>query len=228
MKKFRLMALVLVIAMAFVYGCAGKKLPVDIIKHELRDTATYTVILDDMDDRGTFFKSYYHKYRIVQEVGNFATDWMEVPKDYYELNKNFLGMTLASKTEGQTSDAKGPPGYEHVGNQRYGSWQRSSSGTSFWVFYGQYRLFSDLLGGNRIYRGDYNNYRNSRSGRQPYYGSNNQYGTKGSVTKSQKPNFYSRRAAKSSLRKSSFSDRVNRRVGRSRTGSRSRGYGGGK
>ena len=43
------------------------------------------------------------------------------------------------------------PGSYLVGNPSYGRWQSNSSGRSFWVFYGQYRLFSDLLGGRRGY-----------------------------------------------------------------------------
>lgn len=38
-----------------------------------------------------------------------------------------------------------------VGNPNYGHWQHNSNGTSFWAFYGQYRLFSDLLSGPVYY-----------------------------------------------------------------------------
>ncbi len=34
-----------------------------------------------------------------------------------------------------------------VGNPAYGQWRQSSSGTSFWEFYGQYALFRDVLWG---------------------------------------------------------------------------------
>ena len=33
-----------------------------------------------------------------------------------------------------------------VGNPSYGRWSSDSGGRSFWVFYGQYRLFSDVFG----------------------------------------------------------------------------------
>jgi len=81
-----------------------------------------------------------------------------------------------------------------VGDSKYGRWNRDSSGQSFWVFYGQYRLISDLLGGGRIYRGSYDTYNNYRTQGRPYYGPRNQYGTGGSITKAQNPNFYSRRS----------------------------------
>ena len=61
-----------------------------------------------------------------------------------------------------------------VGNPSYGRWSSSSGGRSFWVFYGQYRLFSDLLGGRGYYRGPlYYNAWYSGANRYSYY---NDYG----------------------------------------------------
>jgi len=218
----------MILAGTFLYGCAGERLPIDIIKKDLRDVPSYSIILEDMDEKGTFFKSYYQKYRIVQGERAWITDWIEVPKDYYQRNENFLGMTLLSKKEGQYNTSVGPPGYNYVGDKQYGKWERDSSGNSFWAFYGQYALISHLLGGSRIYRTDYNTYRDYRRQGRPYYGQNKQYGTSGRLTKSQKPNFYSRRAAKVRASKTSFSQRVSQRTGRARSGYRSRSYSGGK
>ncbi|MBT3309642.1 MAG: hypothetical protein HOL04_01400 [Gammaproteobacteria bacterium] len=56
-----------------------------------------------------------------------------------------------------------------VGNPGYGSWQRDSSGTSFWQFYGMYRMFGDLFRGPGYYGGriGYDSW-NARS-RNSYY-----------------------------------------------------------
>ncbi len=218
----------MVLAATFLQGCAGRSIPIDLIKKDLRNVPSYSVILEDMDAKGTFFKSYYQKYRIVGETQAWTTGWMKVPKDYYQRNENFLGMTLLSKKKGQYNTAVGPAGYNYVGNERYGQWQRGSGGNSFWEFYGKYALISHMLGGSRIYRTDYNTYRDYRRQGRPYYGRNKQYGTSGRLTKVQKPNFYSRRAAKVRASKTSFSQRVNQRTGRARSGYRSRSYSGGK
>ncbi len=228
MYRFLFYICVMTLAASFLCGCGEKRLPVDAIKSELRDVPTFSIILDDMDERGTFSKTHYHKYRILQEGQSWTTDWIKVPKDYYKRYETFLGMTLASKKEGQHNDTAGPAGYNYVGDSNYGRWQRDSSGNSFWAFYGQYRLLSDLLGGSRIYRRDYSTYQQYNRQNRPYFGRNNEYGTKGSVTKRQKPNFYSRREAKVRTSKASFSDRVNNRIGRTRTSVRSRSYGRGK
>jgi len=222
------LALILILAALFLFGCAGQRLPLDVIKAEFRDAPNYSVILEDMDERGTFFKTYYHKYRIVQDERSYITDWMKVPQDYYRRHETFLGMTLAAKKEGKLDSSVAPPGYHYVGDERYGSWKRDSSGNSFWAFYGQYAFLSAMLGGHRVYRDDYTTYRQYRNQNRPYYGRNREFGTKGTITKSQKPNFYARQAARAQAKKSSFSNRVNQRAGRTRSSFRSRSYSGGK
>lgn len=211
-----------------VSGCASDRLPIEKINRQLQKIPTYSIILEDMNIEGTFLKQYYHKYRIVGESDQTVTNWLKVPEKYYQQHASLLGMTLVSKKNGQIETANGPAGYEYVGDSRYGRWERGPSGASFWVFYGQYRLLSDLLGGRRIMRDDYNAYRSYRSRRQPYYGPNREFGTNGRFTKSQKPDFFRRAAARQSLSKSSFSKRVNQRIGRTRSGLRSRSFGRGK
>lgn len=226
MKRFKVhksiaSLLAMTIAAAFFfYGCGGGDLPVERIKKALKDSPTYSIILENMKEEGNFFKDYYHKYEIVQEGKTQTTDWLEVPEKYYRTNEPFLGMTLVSKKDGKLSSDAAPPGYRYVGDSRYGHWRTDRSGNSFWEFYGKYAMFSSLLGGfNRpIYRNDYNMYQQYRSRGMPYYGRHNEYGTNGSITKKMKPNFYSRRMAKNA----SFKDRVTKRTGRTRTGYRGR------
>jgi hypothetical protein len=222
MRRYLITITVLILSAVFLIGCGGSKtLPIDGLKEEFKDIPDYSIILDDMEERGNFSKKYYHKYRIIQDEKNFLTDWKVVPKDYYASKATFLGMTLASKEKGVIDETAAPPGYDRVGNERYGNWQRDSNGNSFWAFYGQYMFMSHLLGGNRVYRNDYNNYRTARGSGQPYYGSNKQYGTRGSVTKSTKPNFYARQKKRAAASKQRFRNNASR-TGRSRSGYSSR------
>ncbi len=209
-------------------GCGGSSDPLTKISSTLKNVPTYSIVLDDMKEEGNFFKTYFHKYRVITPEKTTTTDWQEVPKDFFEEHLPFLGMTIFIKKDGKETAEAGPPGYEYVGDKRYGNWQRDSSGNSFWVFYGQYAMLSHLLGGGPIYRNNYNTYSTYRSQGRPYYGPNRQYGTNGSYTKSQKPNFYSRRMSSSSKSKTAFSDKVNSRVGRSSKSIRSRSGGTGK
>lgn len=228
MNKCRFVIVVAILATLLLYGCGGPRPPLDEIRKTLRGVPTYSVVLDDMKEEGNLFKAYYHKYRVLMEEKSSETGWQEVSEDYFRRYLPFLGMTIWTKKDGKEVAAIGPPGYEYVGGSRYGRWQTDSSGRSFWVFYGQYRLLSDLLGPRRVYRDHYTNYTTYRSRGRPYYGPNKEYGTKGSLTKRQKPNFYARRMSRERLKRASFSDRVNQRVGRTRTTFRGRGGGWGK
>ena len=209
-----------------------KQTPIDKLKQNLKDVPTFSIILEDMKEEGNFRDHYFHKYRVVMPEQSEAgtTDWLEVSKDYYETNQPFLGMALAVKKDGQLSSSVSPAGYQYVGDPKYGQWRNDSRGGSFWEFYGKYALFSSIFGGyNRpIYRNDYDSYRQHRSRNTPYFGRNKQYGTNGSYTKQTKPNFYSRRTARISSKRSSFKSKVAQRTGRTRTGLRSRSGGFGK
>jgi len=220
--------------MLFGPGCGGARPdnPLVKLRQSLNSEAEYSVILADMkQDRGLFSSSYTHMYQIVIGEDIQTTPWQPVPQEVYRRYESYLGMTLLSKTEeGSISEAPHPPGYQYVGNTRYGRWERDGSGNSFWSFYGKYAMMSHLfgLGTRTVYRGDWNNYRDySRRGRA-YYGPNKEYGTNGSYTKQTRPNFYRRTMNRRSLSNEKFGNKVQRRVGRSRTSYRSRGGGYGK
>ncbi|MDY6935205.1 MAG: hypothetical protein SVZ03_13405 [Spirochaetota bacterium] len=216
--------------------------PIDRMKHDLNRYSEYTIMLQDMKKDGNFFPSYYHRYKIVyaDDTGteedpvyqSEITDWHKVDKRTFYDYSNFLGMVVASKTrDGGISDSQHPPGYQYVGNPRYGQWRNDSRGGSFWEFYGKYAMLSTVLGMFRrpIYRGDWDNYRRYSSSGRPYYGQNREYGTNGSYTKQTNRSFFQRRRERDLARRTRFSDRVGSRVRRSNmSGFRRRSFGFGK
>lgn len=131
------------------------------------------------DDSGEFYVSqlpakFFHKYMIVENGEKKETGWMEVSDAYFEQNEDHLGMDLEAKPFGYYNDetikVAAPAGMAYVGNPKYGSWKSDGHGGSFWEFYGKYRLFSDLLGPDRYYRTDYDDWHANYRGRKPYYG----------------------------------------------------------
>ncbi len=217
--------------------------PLKSLTRELSSYPEYSVILEDMQVSGNFFKSYYHKYQVLYAETS-ATDstkgaelqtrdrgWVEVGKSFFSAYEGYLGMAILSKSaDQQATRVQQPPGYQYVGDSRYGSWQRDNHGGSFWVFYGQYALLRNLLGTSTypIRRSHWDDYRGSHSRGRPYFGSGSTpyYGTRGSFTKTRHPTFFERQQLRQSTRKSKFSQRVRSRVGR--TQSRGRGRFGGK
>ncbi|RMF61499.1 MAG: hypothetical protein D6748_01460 [Calditrichaeota bacterium] len=225
-----------------LFSCSASS-PVEKLKKELAQFPQFSIILEDMKEEGTFFKDYYHKYKIVYAEAlpenpdslvftSEILDWQKVSKKEFQKYFNYLGMVIAAKTpEGKITDTPYPPGYQYVGNPRYGHWRTDSQGNSFWEFYGKWMFLSSMFNmfGRPIYRNDYDDYRRTYRQGQPWFGKNRQYGTFGETTKKTHRSFFERRMAKERLRKQSFSQRVKKRVRRSKmSGFRSRSGGFGK
>ena len=171
-----LLAAVLAASALGAAACASET-PLERLQRELDPFAEYSVILQDMRPEG-----FYHQYRVVvgepdagsSEVVHRETvlDWLRVGRRTYIRYQSHLGMVILSKgPDGVVDQQQHPPGYQQVGDERYGRWRDDGNGRSFWEFYGQYALLSTLMGGfNRpVYRGDWDSYRDSRSRGQTYY-----------------------------------------------------------
>jgi hypothetical protein len=229
------------LALLLLSAACAKRLddPLRPLAEELDRYPQYSVVLQDMDVSGTFFKSYHHLYKVIygeEQEGeedllfqNRQTPWTEVSKRFYETNRELLGMVLLSKgPEGKVVEDQFPPGYQYVGNPRYGQWRNDSSGNSFWEFYGKYALFRDVLGLATLplYRSHFDSYSDHRRRGEPFFGptgaAGRTYGTGGSYTRKTQPTFYERQQARQSARRASFSDKVQSRTGtRSRSATRS-------
>ena len=193
MKLFKLIFSLLFI-IGLLTGCgsnSGKSIrnPLDILDQELINVPIYTIILFDMEIKGSIFKTYRHQYKVISEVdeqvSNEITEWFEVSKQFFRLNEKNMGMELASKKDGGVSKSVSPAGYSnYIGNSRYGEW-RSHSGGSFWSFYGRYAMFNAMFNvfSNPARRSYYNDYRSNYSNTsRSYFGpktasGRNYYGT---------------------------------------------------
>ncbi len=215
-----------------VVGCVAGD-PLERLQGELDRYPEYSVILADMREEGTFSTDYWHQYRVTtgeSEEGSddlvYAEnirDWERVDRGTFARYQPYLGMVILSKgTDGNVDHDQHPPGYQYVGNERYGQWQGDGRGGSFWEFYGRYALISHMIGGfgRPIYRNDWNSYRDFRGRGRPYFGSGT-YGTNGTVTRQSNPNFFRRQATRQRVRTQGFADRVRGRM----TGGSARGLG---
>lgn len=227
-------------------SCGGsdfQKNPVDNLIKDMTDAETFSIILYDMNVEGTFFKDYQHQYRIIRQSSAEAepteeiTEWTKVSEEFFAQNENNMGMEIAAKdAEGKVTKTAAPPGYNnYVGNPQYGQWQGSGA-NSFWVFYGQYALLSNLfnMGTFPARRSYYDDYTTSRGSGRPYYGPSTSdgrstYGTNSTYTSRAKPNSTWSRTTSSRGFRSGSSTSTSRSSSRySNTSSRSRGGGFGK
>lgn len=213
-------------------ACGGRRDPVQDLIRDLNRYPEFSLIVDDLRVDDGFFADYFLRFRILtasgQRIANRDTlvykqrvsEWMKVPEAVFGRYEHYLAMVVASKTDdGRTTGVRQahPPGYQYVGNSRYGHW----GGGGFWQFYGQYAFMSAMLGGHRIGRQDYNGYRGSHGRGRPYFGPSQggrpAFGTSGSVTEKTRPKFFQRQRQRLSSGGRGFGTR-----GRS-GGSRSRG-----
>jgi len=216
-----------------VVGCVAGD-PLERLQGELDRYPEYSIILADMREEGTFSTDYWHQYRVTtgeREQGSddlvYAEnirDWERVARRTFARYQPYLGMVILSKgTDGNVDHDQHPPGYQYVGNDRYGQWRGGDGrGGSFWEFYGRYALMSHMIGGfgRPIYRNDWNSYRDFRGRGQPYFGSG-AYGTNGTVSRQSNPNFFRRQETRQRVRTQGFGARVRGRM----TGGSARGLG---
>jgi len=146
----------------------------------------YEVWVDDVEEEW----QYFHKYEIMEDGRKRTTDWTEVSEEMYEANEGNLGMAIQVKPRGMYEDERidepTPPGYAYVGNSHYGQWRRDErTGGSFWEFYGKYMFLRSLFWGPgfRVYRHDWDTYRDHRRRNETYYGPDRRFGTDGQDTR---------------------------------------------
>lgn len=231
-KQFCIVIALVVTASGILTGCGSgpDQSPLEILKKTLKDAPTYSVVLEDMRTEGTFSKQYFHRYLVVLPDESWKTQWYPVSKADYQQHLDHLGMSLLARKDGNFDDFVAPPGYHFVGDETYGRWRQDNTGDSFWEFYGKYALLSSLFGGwyHPVYRSDFGTYNRYRKSYKPFYGSKGQYGSKGKIVKATRPNFYAKRMSAAGASSSSFSNKVNSKIGRTKTSMRSRGGGSGK
>ena len=222
--KERRGALCLAIAIPLALAACSSETPLERLQAQLDGFAEYSVVLQDMNE--AFFE-YSHQYRVLVgqpqpgsdelEYRESVRDWEEVDSATYARYEPYLGMVILSKTrDGSVDGGAHPPGYQQVGDQRYGQWRDDGRGSSFWEFYGQYALLRDVVGGGfgrGVSRDDWNGYRESRDRGQTYHGrGGGVYGTNGSTTRQTNPDFFRRQQARQSARTQSFGQRVSGRM----------------
>jgi len=231
-SRFSYLKVILVLTAGLsLSACGPSGDPLTPLKQELAKEKEYSIILNDMREEGNFVPSYFHQYRV--DIGEKTTQRqpVEVTEAFYRKNEPYLGMALATRTpDGKETQSPIPNGYQYVGNPQYGQWRTNESGGSFWEFYGKYMLISQAMrwAGFGLGRNHYDAYSSGLASNRPYFGPNRQYGTSGSITKKQKPDFFARKAARKARASSRFQDRVKQRTGRSKNTFRSRGYSFGK
>lgn len=151
-----------------------------------------SVILTDTHATGFLIKTYYQKYRLVHGFQGVEEMIVRTSRDFAIKNRGNIGMSLFRRQEGTEETLPMPPGVTYVGNRGYGEWRSDKKGIMRWRFYRAYKNLPRYLGWGR-WRPDvsfHEDYISFRERKKTYYGKNNEFGTKGTITKVNFPNFF--------------------------------------
>ncbi len=208
-------------------GCGGEHDPVEKLVQDLNRYPEFSLILEDVREEEGFFPDYFLRFKTLTASGQKVagqdtlvyeeklSEELEVSEEVYAQYENYLGMVVASKTQDGRLTGSGqahPPGYQYVDNPRYGSWDSGG----FWQFYGPYMMMSQMMGGWRVNRSDYGDYRRTHESGQPYAGPNSggrtPFGTGGTTVERTRPEFFKRYQQR--LGGTGFRERAQSRMGR--------------
>ncbi len=154
----------------------------------LTSGAPVSLILIDAFDAGFLIKTYYLKFKIIHGFKRSETLVVRTNKKFYRANKDNIGMSLFRRYERDNLESMTPlpPGSIYVGDPAFGAWRYHDSGQRRWYFHRAYRHFSRQFYWD-TYRPNYEFYEKLKihaKNETPFYGLNNEFGTKGSITKS--------------------------------------------
>ena len=158
-----------------------------LVKYKPEMAAIANVLKKDATSEGVMYQSLHQRLGKVNLNPQREDEYRQISSELLSLdagsdpvvfNESLIDIvnTLADLSDGalprinipkSSSAEKTAPGSYLVGNQNYGNWQKDSSGSSFWQFYGQYALFRDLMRPSYGYFGG-PIYRNNWYGSQRY------------------------------------------------------------
>lgn len=152
-----------------------------------------SVILIDTHTTGFLIKTYYQKYRVITDYDNIEEMIVRTSREFAKKNLKNIGLSLYRKLENSEDTLPVPPGSHYVGNLEYGEFRASSkTGQTRWVFWKAYKDFPKYFGWGkwRPTEDFYQQLRNNIVSRTPFYGTSNEFGINGTVTRENFPHFF--------------------------------------
>lgn len=154
-----------------------------------------SLILIDTHSTGFAIKTHYHKYRVVYGFKSYQEIIVKVSSAFIDKHANNLGSSIFRRNQiGEESFIPLIPGAVFLGDKTFGRWIKKSEEIRLWKFYRVYRHLKDFLGWQN-YTPSYKDYQQIQialNQKTQYLGSQNQFGTNGSITKKSFINYFKR------------------------------------
>jgi hypothetical protein len=148
--------------------------------------APVEVILLDSFQTGFLIKTYFQKYKIFYGFKQPEIQIVRTSPEFWRKNIKNLGMSLfrRSSMEQPSSTTPMPPGGLFIGNMSFGNWDLKDNGTRDWKFFRAYRHFPKIFSW-KDFVPSYEFFKRMNvhlQHEQEFYGLNNEFGAKGSIT----------------------------------------------
>lgn len=167
---------------------------------ELIPGSPVSVILTDIHSTGFIIKTYYHKYKVVYGFQSYEELIIRTSRIFTEQNKQYLGMSIFRryKLDQKESFIPLPPGSIFIGDKNFGNWQLKDSNNKEWKFFRVYRQIPKYLGweGFKPSFKIYTKIKLHEKQKKAFFGSNDEFGMKGSITKKAFPKYFDRQSPK--------------------------------
>lgn len=156
-----------------------------------------SLILMDIHSTGFIIKTFYHKYKIVYGFQSYEELIVRTSKKFSESNSKFIGMSVFRRFDekGIENFTPLPPGSIFIGNKNFGNWIKRGKDKKKWKFFRVYRQLPEYLGwkdfkpSQKTHEIIINHMENGK----PFFGSNDEFGTNGSITKEVFPSYFERK-----------------------------------
>ncbi|MFL5784293.1 MAG: hypothetical protein ACJ76H_06790 [Bacteriovoracaceae bacterium] len=161
--------------------------------------SSVSVILVDTHSTGFLIKTYYQKYRVITDYDNIEEMIVRTSREYAKKNLKNIGLSLYRRLENKEENLPLPPGSNYIGNAEYGEWRTSEkTGKTRWIFWKAYKDFPKYFGWGKWRPTEefYREMRNAQSTNHPFYGTEDEFGINGRVTRENFPHFFRSERAK--------------------------------
>jgi hypothetical protein len=152
-----------------------------------------SVILVDTHSTGFLIKTYYQKYRVISDYDNIEEMIVRTSREYAKKNLKNIGLSLYRRLENKEESLPLPPGSFYIGNSEYGEWRTSEkTGVTRWIFWKAYKDFPKYFGWGKWRPTEefYREMRNAQTANHPFYGTHEEFGINGRVTRENFPHFF--------------------------------------
>ncbi len=151
-----------------------------------------TAILIDTHETGFFMKTYYLKFRVYSGYDNLEDIIVRTSKEFAHKNSKYIGLSLYRKSEEKEEFLPLPPGSLYIGNNEYGEWKVAEDGSLSWKFNKSFKNLPRYFGwGDFVPTMEfYQQLKIKERLNEPFLGLNNEFGSDGSLTRKEFPQYF--------------------------------------